>query len=97
MRDALDFAFRTLPDLRRDGWEIIETPKWPYRLSPGETALSVMTQTETGEGFHGHGWFSLGFSAEPDLERDRLIRAVPFSLWNATICMSLVPRMYKME
>ncbi|MGX0902419.1 hypothetical protein ACSSV8_000983 [Roseovarius sp. MBR-79] len=33
-REALDFAFRTLPALRRDGWEVIKTPRWPFRLSP---------------------------------------------------------------
>lgn len=64
MRDALDFAFRVVPDLRRDGWDIIETAKWPYRRSRDEAVLSVVTQTEAGDGFHDNGWFSLGFSAE---------------------------------
>ncbi len=64
IRDALDFAFQVAPGLRRDGWEVIETAKWPYRLSEEEAVLSVVTQTETGEGFHDNDWFSLGFSAE---------------------------------
>jgi superfamily II DNA or RNA helicase len=63
-RDALDFAFRALPDLRAGGWQIIETPKWPYRLSKEATELSVATQSAAGDAFQGNGWFSLGFQAE---------------------------------
>lgn len=63
-RGALDFAFRVVPELRRDGWEVIETPKWPYRLSEEVVALTVTTQTEAGEAFQGNDWFSLGFQAE---------------------------------
>lgn len=64
MGDALDFAFRTVPELRRDGWEVIETPKWPYRLSADVAELFVATRTEAGETFQGNDWFSLGFQAE---------------------------------
>lgn len=64
MGEALDFSFRTLPDLRRDGWEVIETPKWPYRLSKEVAELTVATRTEAGEAFQGNDWFSLGFQAE---------------------------------
>uniref|UniRef100_UPI00110A05DA SWIM zinc finger family protein n=1 Tax=Poseidonocella sp. HB161398 TaxID=2320855 RepID=UPI00110A05DA len=61
---ALDFAFRELPALRRDGWEVVETRKWPYRLSPEEPVLSVATGAAPGAAFHGNDWFSLGFRAE---------------------------------
>ena len=63
-REALDFTFRTLPELQRDGWEVIKTPKWPYRLSEEVAELTVATQTEAGEAFQGNDWFSLGFQAE---------------------------------
>ena len=63
-RDAMDFAFRVVTELRQDGWEIVETSRWPYRLSTEPATLSVTTRTETGDGFQGHDWFSLGFSAE---------------------------------
>jgi superfamily II DNA or RNA helicase len=61
---ALDFAFRTLPALRRDGWEVIETPRWPFRLSTEAASLSVVTRSEAGAAFQGNDWFSLGFQAE---------------------------------
>jgi len=64
MGEALDFAFGTAPDLRRDGWEVIETSKWPYRLSEEVAELTVATRTEAGEAFQGNDWFSLGFQAE---------------------------------
>lgn len=63
-RDALHFAFDVLPALRGDGWEITETAKWPYRLSPEPASLSVSTRAEGGAAFQGHDWFSLGFTAE---------------------------------
>ena len=63
-RAALDFAFRVVPELRRDGWEVVETPKWPYRLSDVAASLTVATQSEAGESFQGNDWFSLGFQAE---------------------------------
>ncbi len=63
-RAALDFAFRVIPALRRDGWEVVETSKWPYRLSEDAAELTVTTQTEAGEAFQGNDWFSLGFQAE---------------------------------
>ena len=63
-REALDFAFRVVPALRRDGWEVIETSKWPYRLSDEAAALTVTTRREAGEAFQGNDWFSLGFQAE---------------------------------
>lgn len=62
--DALDFAFRTLPELRAEGWEIIETASWPYRLSDETPTLSVETQGAAGDAFQGNDWFSLGFQAE---------------------------------
>ncbi len=65
-RAALDFAFHTVPALRRNGWEVIETSKWPYRLSEKPAALMVTTRTEAGEAFQGNDWFSLGFQAEID-------------------------------
>uniref|UniRef100_UPI001109BF38 SWIM zinc finger family protein n=1 Tax=Poseidonocella sp. HB161398 TaxID=2320855 RepID=UPI001109BF38 len=61
---ALDFAFREVPALRRDGWEVVETRKWPFRLSPDEPVLSVATGTAPGPAFQGNDWFSLGFRAE---------------------------------
>lgn len=64
MREALDFAFRVVPELCRDGWEIIETRKWPYRLSEEAAELAVTTRAEAGEAFQGNDWFSLGFQAE---------------------------------
>ena len=64
MEDALDFAFRVVPELRRDGWEIVETPKWPYRLSDEAASLTIATRSEPGEAFQGNDWFSLGFQAE---------------------------------
>ncbi|WP_299821471.1 DEAD/DEAH box helicase [uncultured Jannaschia sp.] len=63
-RDAMDFAFRVVPELRRDGWEVIESRKWPFRLSDDTPVLTVATQTEAGTGFQGNDWFSLGFQAE---------------------------------
>ena len=64
IEDALEFAFRVVPDLRREGWEVIETPKWPYRLIEEPAALTVATQNAPGEAFQGNDWFSLGFQAE---------------------------------
>ena len=64
VRAALDFAFRTAAELRREGWEVIETAKWPYRLSGEAASLTVATRTEAGEAFQGNDWFSLGFQAE---------------------------------
>ena len=66
MSDALDFAFRVIPQLRKEGWEIITTPKWPYHLSEKTIALTVATHSQPGENFHGNEWFSLGFQTEID-------------------------------
>jgi superfamily II DNA or RNA helicase len=66
--DGLDFAFRTVPALRAEGWEITETAKWPYKLSEAEPVLSVTTRTGEAAGFQGNDWFSLGFSVEIDGE-----------------------------
>ncbi len=63
-REAMAFAFHTLPALRRDGWEVIETPKWPYRLSDETAELTVATKVEVGNAFQGNDWFSLGFQVE---------------------------------
>ena len=63
-RAALDFAFRVVPQLRRDGWDVVETSKWPYRLSEEPAELMVTTRAEAGEAFKGNDWFSLGFQAE---------------------------------
>ena len=62
-RDAMRFTFDILPQLRTEGWQITESPRWPYRLSSAEAQLSVSTQAEAGEGFQGHDWFSFGFQA----------------------------------
>lgn len=64
VRSALDFAFRTVPELREEGWEVVETPKWPFRLSKEMASLSVETRAEAGEAFQGADWFSLGFQVE---------------------------------
>ncbi|MFW5881363.1 MAG: SNF2-related protein [Roseicyclus sp.] len=63
-RAALEFAFRVVPALRRDGWEVTQTSKWPYRLSDEPAELTVTTRSEAGEAFRGNDWFSLGFQAE---------------------------------
>ena len=66
-RAALEFAFHTVPKLRRAGWQIVETSKWPYRLSKEAASLTVATRAEAGEAgeaFQGNDWFSLGFQAE---------------------------------
>ena len=65
-RDALDFAFRTVPALRGEGWEIAETAQWPYKLSATDPQISVTTRTGDSAGFQGNDWFSLGFSVEID-------------------------------
>jgi len=62
-RDAMRFTFDILPQLRTEGWQITESPRWPYRLSAAEAQLAVSTQAEAGEGFQGHDWFSFGFQA----------------------------------
>jgi superfamily II DNA or RNA helicase len=64
--DAIDFAFQVVPALRREGWDIVEGRKWPYRLSAQTASLSISTQTAPGEAFQGNDWFSLGFQAEID-------------------------------
>lgn len=64
MDDALDFAFQVVPKLRREGWEVFETPRWPYRLSHETASLSIATRDAPGEAFQGNDWFSLGFQAE---------------------------------
>jgi superfamily II DNA or RNA helicase len=65
-RDALDFAFRTVPALRAEGWEVTETAQWPYRLSAAAPEISVTTRSGETAGFQGNDWFSLGFSVEID-------------------------------
>ena len=62
--DAARFTFDIVPQLRKEGWQIEESAKWPYRLSASEARLSVSTQGEGGEGFQGHDWFSFGFQVE---------------------------------
>jgi superfamily II DNA or RNA helicase len=61
---AIAFSFGTVPELRRNGWDIIETAKWPFRLSDEAVLLSVATRRDGGETFQGNAWFSLGFAAE---------------------------------
>ena len=68
-RDALAFAFRTVPALRNEGWEVIETTRWPYRLAEETPVISVTTNGAPGQGFEGNDWFSLGFSVELGGER----------------------------
>ena len=60
----LDFAFRHVPALRREGWEVVETAKWPYRLCEEAAELTVTTHRTDGDAFQGHDWFSLGFQVE---------------------------------
>jgi superfamily II DNA or RNA helicase len=62
--DARDFAFRTVPALKREGWQITEENTWPFKLMEEEARLSVQTRTEAGPDFQGHDWFALGFSVE---------------------------------
>lgn len=62
--DALDFAFQVVPALRAEGWDILESSRWPYRLSAEAASLSVSTQNAPGAGFQGNDWFSLGFQVE---------------------------------
>lgn len=68
-RDALDFAFRTVPALRRAGWEITETAQWPYRLIEATPQLSVSTRSGDAAGFQGNDWFSLRFSVETEYRK----------------------------
>jgi superfamily II DNA or RNA helicase len=63
-REPMEFAFHKVPLLRREGWEVIETPQWPYRLSEETAELSVATRAEAGDAFQGNDWFSLGFQVE---------------------------------
>jgi superfamily II DNA or RNA helicase len=63
-RAPMEFAFHVVPALRREGWEVIETPKWPYRLSEETAELSVATRAEKGAAFQGNDWFSLGFQVD---------------------------------
>lgn len=62
--DVLGFAFGIVPELRRSGWEVVETKKWPYRLSDEAAQLTVSTQVDAGEAFQGNDWFSLGFQID---------------------------------
>lgn len=62
--DAIDFAFRVVPALRGEGWDIVELRKWPYHLSGEAASLSISTLTAPGAAFQGNDWFSLGFQAE---------------------------------
>ncbi len=54
LEDALRFVFRTLPALRDEGWEVIESPAWPYHVSDADVELSVSTQGEEGAAFQGN-------------------------------------------
>ena len=63
-RAPMEFAFHVVPALRKEGWEVIETPKWPYRLSAETAELSVATKAEAGTAFQGNNWFSLGFQVD---------------------------------
>ena len=65
-RDALDFAFKVVPKLCAEGWEVHETPSWPFKLSAQETHLTVETGRAGGSAFQGNDWFSLGFKVEID-------------------------------
>ncbi|NKB53666.1 MAG: hypothetical protein GKR97_15855 [Rhizobiaceae bacterium] len=108
--DAMRFTFDILPQLRSEGWQIKENPKWPYRLSAAEVQLSVSTQAEAGEGFQGHDWFSFGFQARigsKDLDIAPIIAAFleqvadnydPEALPDlATLTQDLVPRQIYIE
>lgn len=61
---ATEFAFRTLPALRAEGWGTETAPTWPIRVDQAESRLSVETVRSNGEEFAGHGWFDLGFFVE---------------------------------
>ena len=63
-RAALDFAFRVVPALRRDGWEVDRDLEMALSPERGAAELSVTTRAEAGEAFQGNDWFSLGFQAE---------------------------------
>ncbi len=62
-REAMLFTFQTLPKLKAEGWQIDQSPKWPFKLTEAEADFSISTNAESGEGFAGHDWFSLGFQA----------------------------------
>ena len=70
--DALNFAFREVPRLRADGWDLVITPQWPFRLAEAKTQLVVETAPRAGERFQGHGWFELGFQVEINGKRHDL-------------------------
>lgn len=62
--DAIAFAFRVVPALRHEGWDIVVGRKWPYRLTGEAASLSISTRQANGEPYQGNDWFSLGFQAE---------------------------------
>lgn len=63
-RDALDFVFMVVPQLRAEGWEVEVTSRWPFRVDENPAELAVQTERAAGEAFQGNDWFSLGFQAE---------------------------------
>lgn len=63
-RDALDFAFRVVPQLKAEGWEVEVTRRWPFKVDETPVDLAVQTERAAGEAFQGNDWFSLGFQAE---------------------------------
>ena len=63
-RDALDFAFRVVPQLKAEGWEVEVTNRWPFKVDETPAELAVQTERAAGEAFQGNDWFSLGFQAE---------------------------------
>lgn len=65
-RDALDFVFMVVPQLRAEGWEVEVTSRWPFRVDENPAELAVQTERAAGEAFQGNDWFSLGFQAEID-------------------------------
>jgi superfamily II DNA or RNA helicase len=70
---ATAFAFRTLRDLKAEGWEVETAPSWPIREDDSTSRLLVETVRANGDEFAGHGWFDLGFFVEIGEKRFNLI------------------------
>jgi len=69
---AVEFVFRTLPLLKKEGWQIEVTPTWPVREDKAKTRLYFETRKTNGVEFAGHGWFDLGFFVEIGSKRFNL-------------------------
>ena len=60
---ALRFMAETLPELRRDGWQIEIDPSWPYRLHEGPLAIRAGVESA------GSDWFAIGLTVEVEGQR----------------------------